>query len=295
MGSSDPDDLFAQPPSSVTLTRDFYMSRYEITQEQYLSVRGHVYCHGWYKDSLFSEPYNFSEPVRESFTLYAKWIIDGNPSHHAVENGEPAAAGEEHLKRPVESMSWYEAILFCNTLSLNNSLTPVYSIKNTTDISFWGQPPTDFDADWNAVTANLDANGYRLPTEEEWEYACRAGTTTGWSYGNTENGDYMWYKNNSPYTLNGLLSGVGTHQVGKKLPNAWGLYDMHGNVAEWCWDKYEGITAVSTDYRMVRGGTMNSYAQETRSANRGKYGIANYMHPANRIENIGLRLVRTKN
>jgi formylglycine-generating enzyme required for sulfatase activity len=106
------------------------------------------------------------------------------------------------------------------------------------------------------------------------------------------NDNYMWYKNNSPYTLNGLLSGVGTHEAGTKLPNKWGLYDMHGNVAEWCWDEYVS-GSLSRKYRMIRGGAMDSTAQETRSAYRGNNGTLNYGHPALRFNNVGFRLVRT--
>ena len=127
---------------------------------------------------------------------------------------------------------------------------------------------------------------FDLPTEAQWEYACRAGTTTLWSYGNTEDGNYMWYTtNNTP---------SGTKEVGGKLPNPWGLYDMHGNVYEWCRDWYgasyysastsddpDGITSGSS--RVRRGGWSDS-ASFTRSADR------SYVNPSNRNFSSGFRL-----
>ncbi len=131
---------------------------------------------------------------------------------------------------------------------------------------------------------------YRLPTEAEWEYACRAGSTTVYSYGNDSGqlGQYAWYNDNSNSK---------THPVGEKKPNAWGLYDMHGNVWEWCQDWYDGDyydNSPGTDpqgpnsgsYRVIRGGSWNNDAGYCRSAFR--YGI----NPDNVYGDFGLRLVR---
>jgi len=133
---------------------------------------------------------------------------------------------------------------------------------------------------------------YRLPTEAEWEYACRAGTTTRWSCGNNEGqlGNYAWYRGNA--------SGVGEvygHEVGTKLSNPWGLYDMHGNVWEWCQDRYGAYSSdAQTDPtgpttgsdRVIRGGYFTYIAQSTRSAFR------SYSSPGSRYSNIGARLLR---
>ena len=127
--------------------------------------------------------------------------------------------------------------------------------------------------------------GFDLPTEAQWEYSTRAGTSTEWSYGGTVNGDYMWYGDNN--TTNG------TKEVGSKLPNPWGLYDVHGNVSEWCLDWYAAYSASPTDdpvgalnysERVVRDGSYLVNALNTRSAYR------NDIAPFSYANWIGLRL-----
>ena len=181
---------------------------------------------------------------------------------------------------PVECVTWLDAVEFCNKLSQSEGLTPVYTITNRS-------PSTGYPITSAAVTANWTANGYRLPTEAEWEYACRAGSTTTWCFGDDESllGSYAWYLENS----NGK-----THPVGQKRPNAWGLYDMHGNVWEWCWDWYGAYPSsaetdprgpISGSYRVGRGGSYWSNANDTRSASRGAdYPGSGYY--------VGFRVVR---
>jgi formylglycine-generating enzyme required for sulfatase activity len=248
----------AEPMHSVTLT-GFYMGIYPVTQEQYAAVMaGNA-------NGLNASPSSFSS----------------NP-----------AAGEVQARRPVETVSWYDALVFCNRLSIQQGLTPVYRIAGSTDPAAWGTVPTSSDAAWNAVTVNWNANGYRLPTEAEWEYACRAGTTTVWYTGNMANAALQaaaWYDVNS---------GDRTHQVGLKAPNAWGLYDMMGNVWEWVWDWRGSYTAAAkTDprgpdsgtFRVARGGSWwSDDAHYLRSAYR---SIGN---PSDRADGLGFRVVRNQ-
>jgi formylglycine-generating enzyme required for sulfatase activity len=173
---------------------------------------------------------------------------------------------------PVEMVTWFDAVEYCNRRSQREGLTPAYAISGT--------------GDSRTVTWNRSANGYRLPTEAEWEYACRAGTGTPYYSGNGVDAA-GWYGANSSST---------THPVGGKQANAWGLYDMHGNVYEWCWDWYgyytsgaqtDPVGASSGSYRVIRGGSWGDHAQNLRSAIRG------YFTPTNRNSSLGFRLVRS--
>ena len=157
----------------------------------------------------------------------------------------------EGSDRPVERLSWYAATQYCNMRSLREGFTPCYD-------------PETLECDYSA-------DGYRLPTEAEWEYACRAGTNTQWSFGNrgADLAKYAWFKENANKT---------THPVAKKRPNAWGLYDMHGNVAEWSGDFYEGYDPqgqsedprgpASGEERVLRGGSWASSREACRCSAR---------------------------
>jgi len=169
---------------------------------------------------------------------------------------EPLRANAES-NVPVTDVSWNEAIAFCNTLSRLSGLKECYS----------------FGEDGGSVECDWDANGYRLPTEAEWQYACKAGAE-GYRYGELD--DIAWYRDNS---------GGRAREVGLKKPNAWGLYDMLGNVWEWCWDVYD--PRVYGSYRIFRGG---SWAEEARGCGA---TCRRRSHPTFGIDDLGFRLAQS--
>jgi len=162
--------------------------------------------------------------------------------------------GDNH---PVECISWMEAITFCNLASESEGFPPYYH----------------YDFDIEKLTVNSESKGYRLPSEAEWEYACKAGHP-GIRYGAID--AIAWYRENS----NGM-----THDVGQKEPNIWGLYDMLGNVWEWCSDIYD--ETVYGTYRILRGGGWNDEERGCIATNRRR------SHPHSfKIDDLGFRIAR---
>jgi uncharacterized protein YjdB len=272
MGSpeTEPNRSSDEAQHSVTLTKNFYMGRYQVTQAQYQTVMG-------------------AGEDRTTDT-YGK--------------------GDNY---PVYYINWYDAIVFCNKLSIMEGLNPVYSIGGSTDPSAWGTIPTSDNATWNDAVMDASRNGYRLPTEAEWEYACRGDYQNKTTETNTKpfgigDGTKMTdsmanFNGRNPYDLaqSGQYSDPGGTYVGKTTavgsyePNNYGLYDMHGNLWEWCWDWYgsysskaqtDPIGAASGDYRVLRGGSWYDNASGTRSVGRGN------INPSKRDSNIGFRLIR---
>jgi formylglycine-generating enzyme required for sulfatase activity len=199
-----------------------------------------------------------------------------NPSWFSSDGGGASRlSGRSTERHPIENVSWLEAVAFCNKLSENEGLKPFYLVDGETPrVIDWAGP------------------GYRLPTQAEWEYACRGGSRTQYSYGDEAAGlgRYAWYLQNA---------GGRSHPVGEKAPNGFGLFDMHGNVWEWCWDwSDEGYYAHSPredpagpevgTLRVTRGGSWKAGAgpQNCRSASFA--GGA----PGYRIDDLGFRVAR---
>lgn len=218
---------YEHPQHVVRITKPFYMSRFEITQQQY---------------RVFCKETGFEFPLEEKNTAaMAEAIPDAGG-----QAGDPA-----HL--PIASITWNDAVAFCEWLTEQSSL---------------------------AVT---------LPTEAQWEFTCRAGTQTDWNFGDDPAvlGEYAWHADNSA---------LGPHMVGQLPPNQWGLYDMHGNVAEWChdfWRRYGYTKAARNDpymgsqdsFHNVRGGAWSSWPILCRSSAR------SFQQARHRSNQVGFRII----
>jgi len=197
--------------------------------------------------------------ITRAYCMKATEVTQGE--WQAVMGSNPSYFKDCGANCPVEQVSWADAVGYANALSRREGLPECYS---------------------GSTFSGLGCRGYRLPTEAEWEYAARAGTTAA-TYGKLDS--VAWYDENS---------GQASHPVGQKQPNAWGLYDMLGNVWEWTGDWYGEYSGTVTDptgpatgsYRVLRGGSWNSYARNARAA------LRYYITPVFRLT-LGFRLSRT--
>jgi formylglycine-generating enzyme required for sulfatase activity len=187
--------------------------------------------------------------------------------YQAVMGVNPSKFKDAGLNAPVECVSWYDAAWFTNKLSALEGLSGCF-LGSGEQMAGVGNGGSDY----------LGCKGWRLPTEAEWEYAARAGTTTP-RYGELDK--IAWYWGNS---------GRKMHPVGEKAANPWGLYDTLGNIWEWCYDWYGAYPtqATTSAYRVHRGGCWGSFALEVLRASYRIYG-----RPAVRNYHLGFRVVRS--
>ena len=273
-----------------------------------LSGRSDDYYKGVFREGRTVEISDFYMCDHEVTQAEFQRVMGTNPSYYS---SDPAAE-ETQEKRPVDSVNWYMAIAYCNKKSTAEGLTPCYTVSGITD---WGtfaysSIPTEDDSTWNSVTCNFSADGYRLPTEAEWEYAALGGKNGAQAenptdYAGTDSSSelekYAWYSSNS----NDMTHEVKINKVADTdSANSLGLYDMSGNVWEWCWDWYDNnntpsitsetpATGVSSgSYRVYRGGSHNEYndASQCSVAYRGRF----YPYYISTGE-FGFRVVRTAN
>ena len=195
--------------------------------------------------------------------------------------------GDAALNNPVRSVKWYDALVYCNKLSLKEGLTPCYTIYGTTNPDEWWDVPGYMYDVWDDALCNFDADGYRLPTEAEWEWLARGGQN--YQFAGSDNlTDVAWYG------FQQFEDGCGTRDVRTKNPNGYGLYDMTGNVSEFCWDWFGDINSTtvfdgshSGKDRSRRGGCYDRDYHDC------KINLRNKVDPDNNPFSCGFRVVRT--
>lgn len=254
--------------------------------DEFVVVKGGKFLMGSPESENWRSDDETQHEVSVNDFMIAKHEVTQSEYSSLMKNNPSSFKGE---KLPVENVTWLEAVEFCNAKSEAENLTPTYKVEGS------------------KVTWDLSADGYRLPTEAEWEFACRAGTSTPFNLEHSIGADEANFYGHYPYEIEenyfsqsklttkpGIYRGE-TVDVGSFEPNKLGLYDMHGNVGEWCWDIYGpyDISAkinptgpISGTRRVNRGGGWNDFAKNMRSAYRAA------APQERRLYNVGFRLAR---
>lgn len=226
-----------------------------------VELRDHINVKKW-----FSSDYTLSDPGRGNDKKVVAWTESIEPfyvmKHPVTQHLYNFVMHEEEVEPnggnlPITEVSWIDSLVFCNELSRILGRTECYTITNESESTIYSR----------------GANGFRLLTDAEWQYACKAGTK-GYRYERIDK--IAWYRENS----NGSAQ-----QVGRLLPNPWGLYDMIGNVWEWCWDLYD--TERYGDYRVFRGGSWAEVENSCGSTTKRK-SMPNF-----KIDDLGFRIAYT--
>ncbi len=268
----------------------FFLTSTVFAQSKMILIKGAAFLMG----SPESERMRDKDERQHSVTIsdfYCDAFEVSQKDYEKITGKNPSYNKGENL--PVENVNFYDALEYCNKKSVQEGFLPVYKIQKGVS-NFWD------------VTLDTNANGYRLLSEAEWEYACRGGTTTIFNTGNYNNPKDANYEGSYPYlieenyvrrTNSNVQPGQNrgrTISVDSLAPNAFGLYNMHGNVSEWVFDYYapygtekqNPLGAVTGTLRVKRGGGYNDFGKHLRSAYRSA------LNPLTKDRNLGFRIAR---
>ena len=277
-------DFTTPPESNIILFAKWKLAE-RFVFVQGASINGTITAEGHKESEIFKEGGIVSIPnfyISDHEVTQAEYkAIMGTWPDESVEDVQQVGIGDNY---PAHHVNWFDTLVYCNKRSINEGLTPCYTINESTNPDEWGDVPDSKDHEnfetWFNASCNFQADGYRLPTDAEWEYAARGGNgLTGFQYkyaGSNSIDMVAWCSENSSGT---------SHEVKLKQPNDLGLYDMSGNLWEWCWDDSASDNLIN--YRKNRGGNWYDGSDGCMLSYRNNY------YSYDRMSNIGFRVVRT--